>query len=181
MTAPKQPNTALRSGLDAQSQTVPGESPEAFAALQSEYFNRYQPATPDQRFQVDNLIRNEWLLRRYHRVEAQLWAYQTGLCDRSSSAQLGEAFTKAGATFMRLHRCIVAVQKAYQSAITELERLQQAPDPQPAGDQAAELASFLQPASQPPRDFARTPPVSPHPAPTPPLPGRSERAGGGLR
>jgi hypothetical protein len=180
MTAPKQTRTALRSGLDAQSQTVPGESPEAFAALQAEYFDRYQPTTPDQRFQVDNLIRNEWLLRRYHRVEAQLWTYQTSLCD-GSGAQLGEAFTKAGATFMRLHRCIVAVQKAYQNAIAELERLQQASQPQPAGDQSAELASFLQTASQPPRDITRTPPDSPHTAPLPPLPARSERAAGALR
>ncbi len=173
--------TVLQSGLDAQSQTVPGESPEAFAALQAEYIDRYQPTTPDQRFQVDNLIRNEWLLRRYHRVEAQLWTYQTSLCDQAAPARLGEAFAKAGATFMRLHRTIVAAEKAYQSALAELERLQQTQQPQLSESIPLELASFLQTASQPSRDLPRTATPPPHPAAPPAPHTRAERAGAALR
>ena len=184
MTAPQQtaaPAKIMRSGLDAKSQTLPGESPEAFAALQAEYFDRFHPTTPDQRFQVDSLIRNEWLLRRYHRVEAQLWEYQTGLCDRAGRAQLGEAFTKAASTFMRLHRCILAAEKAYQNAMTELERLLQASEPQPATGQNAQLASFLKPVSCPPADFPRTPPPTPSAGAGSPHPPTPQRAGGALR
>ena len=115
---------ALKSGLDAESQFVLGESPQEFAALQAEYFERYAPTAPEQRFQVDNLIRNEWLLRRYHRVEAQLWQYQSTLCDASAGVQLGEAFSKAATTFQRLARRIANIEKSYQEAMAELTRLQ---------------------------------------------------------
>ena len=60
---------ALKSGLDADSQFVIGESREEFAALQDEYFGRFLPRSPDERFLVDTLIRSEWLLRRLFRVE----------------------------------------------------------------------------------------------------------------
>jgi len=57
------PNT-LKSGLDAESQFVPGESREEFAQLQSEYFDQFQPANAEQRYYADSTIRNEWLFRR---------------------------------------------------------------------------------------------------------------------
>src|ERR1039457_4615903 len=37
---------ALKSGIDAQSQVIPGEDPAALAALAAGYHDRYQPATP---------------------------------------------------------------------------------------------------------------------------------------
>ena len=138
---------ALRSGLDADSQFVLGESREEFAQLQDEYFSRFAPTTPEQRFQVDNLIRNEWLLRRYHRVESHLWEYQISLCDRAGRAQLGQAYTKASTVFARLHRTITAVEKAYKAAMEELTRLQQDAEP-------PELASFLTAAPKAPQSRA---------------------------
>jgi len=50
------------SGLDAESQFVAGESSVEFAELQHEYFTRFQPLTPEERSQVDILIRNEWIV-----------------------------------------------------------------------------------------------------------------------
>ena len=115
---------ALKSGLDAESQFVLGESREDFAELQGEYRERFAPSTPEERFQVDNLIRNEWLLRRYHRVESHLWEYQISLCDRSTGVQLGEAFARSSTIFMRLQRRVTAAEKAYKEAMAELTRLQ---------------------------------------------------------
>ncbi len=135
----------LQSGLDAASQSVPGESPEEFARLQSEYFDRFAPTTPDQRFQVDCLIRNEWLLRRLFRVEAQLWEYHTMQAGPSSGAPLGEAFSQASTIFLRLRRQISASEKAYKEAKVELERLQQAAQPPQSTSEAEELASFRAP------------------------------------
>jgi hypothetical protein len=144
---------ALKSGLDAESQFVPGESPQEFAALQAEYFERFAPTSPEQRFQVDNLIRNEWLLRRYHRVEAQVWQYQSTLCDQSSGVQLGEAFSKAATIFQRLARRIAAVEKSYKEAMAELTRLQAVPAEPPADSQIAQMASFLNTGSDALDDF----------------------------
>ena len=147
---------ACKSGLDAESQFVLGESQEEFAQLQFEYFDRFAPATPEQRFQVDNLVRNEWLLRRFHRVESHLWEYQTSLCDRTSGVQLGEAFSKASNIFMRLQRRVTAAEKAYKEAMAELTRLQQAAQPQQSADSIPQLASFLNSGSEALDDFAIT-------------------------
>ncbi|MDR3698734.1 MAG: hypothetical protein P4L56_03805 [Candidatus Sulfopaludibacter sp.] len=136
-------NGAFKSGLDAASQTVIGESPEEFAQLQAHYFEEFAPAIVEQRFLVDQVIRNEWLLRRYHRVEAQLWTYQTRLCDQDAGVPLGEAFSKAGATFRHLHRLIQAVQKARTEAMRELKRLQTPWVPAEIKGPTEELASFL--------------------------------------
>ena len=145
---------ALKSGLHADSQFVLGESPEEFAELQAEYFDRFVPATPEQRFQVDCLIRNEWLLRRYHRVESHLWEYQTSFCDRTSGVQLGEAFSKASTLFQRLRRQVTACEKAYKEATAELTRLQQDSQPTQTKDHISQLASFLNSGSDALADFA---------------------------
>ncbi len=145
---------ALKSGLDAESQFVLGESREEFAQLQAEYFDRFTPRTPEQRFQVDNLIRNEWLLRRYHRVESHLWEYHAMQCDRSSGVQLGEAFSKASTVFMRLQRRINAAEKSYRDAMAELTRLRQATQTTGTEDEISQMASFLNSGSEALADFA---------------------------
>ena len=145
---------AMKSGLDAESQFVLGESRQEFAELQASYFDRFAPTTPEARFQVDNLVRNEWLLRRYHRVEAQLWEYQTSLCDRKTGVQLGEAFAKASTIFMRLQRRVNAAEKAYKEAMAELTRLQEASQPQQTKDETPQLASFLNNGSEALDEFA---------------------------
>ena len=118
--------------------------------LATDYYHRFAPATPEQRFQVDNLVRNESLLRRFHQVESQLWQYQASLCDRSSGVQLGEAFTKASTIFMRLQRRITAAEKAYKEAMAELKRLQAPAQPKETKAKTEQLASFLTPPQKPP-------------------------------
>ena len=127
---------ALESGLDAASQFVLGESREEFA-------RPHKPRNPVERFEVDSLIRNEWFLRRFFRVEAHLWEYHTTLAERGTGVELGEAFTKASPIFMRLERRIRAAEKARKEAKTELERLQQLPQPQETTSQIEKLGSFL--------------------------------------
>ena len=159
---------ALKSGLDADSQFVTGEDSNEFAELQHEYFTRFQPLTPEERFQVDTLIRNEWILRRLFRAEAHLWEYHAIRASRSEAVPLGEALMAANEVFRRLQRRITLAERSYKDAFAELERLQRArtsaappvpepdyltpPDQLPAVD-PAELASFLHSSleSQPPR------------------------------
>ena len=124
---------ALKSGLDADSQFVIGESRQEFAELQDEYTDRFLPRSPDERFLVDTLIRNEWLLRRLFRVESQLWEYHTLRASRSEGVPLGEAFGTASDVFMRLHRRVSHAERSYKEALRDLQRLQadrqSAPDP----------------------------------------------------
>jgi capsule polysaccharide export protein KpsE/RkpR len=152
---------ALKSGLDAESQFVTGEDRADFAQLQDEYIARFQPLTPEERFQVDTLLRNEWILRRLFRAEAQLWEYHAIRADRSEGVPLGEALVAGNEVFRRLQRRITLAERSYKEAFTELERLQRArrslaavtPPDQPPATDPTELASFLHPSveSQPPR------------------------------
>jgi hypothetical protein len=146
---------ALKSGLDADSQFVIGESREDFAALQSEYFARFQPLTPEERFLMDTLLRNEWILRRLFRAEAHLWEYHTLRADRSAGTPLGEALTAGNEVFRRLQRRITLAERSYKDALSELERRQCArgpaaasseePQPQPEKADNPQLASFPTP------------------------------------
>jgi hypothetical protein len=140
---------ALQSGLDAEAQFVFGEDRDDFRALQHEYAARFQPLTPDERFQVDTLIRSEWLLRRLFRVEAHLWEFHTLRASRSEGVPLGESFATASPVFMRLQRRVTLTERSYKDASVELQRLQAArqtappdPQPQPTTEQTAQLASF---------------------------------------
>jgi hypothetical protein len=164
---------ALKSGLDAESQFVAGEDRTEFAQLQYEYIARFQPLTPEERFQVDTLLRNEWILRRLFRAEAHLWEYHTIRADRSEGVPLGEALVAGNEVFRRLQRRITLAERSYKDAFAELERLQRArcslaapqntsqpdhptpPDQPPATDRT-ELGSFLHPSlgSQPPPEIA---------------------------
>jgi hypothetical protein len=144
---------ALKSGLDADSQFVIGESGDEFAAFQHEYTTRFQPMTPEERFQVDTLIRNEWILRRLFRAEAHLWEYHVIRADRSEGVSLGAALMAADQVFRRLQRRITLAERSYKEAFAELERLQRArtplagpqtgPQPQPDTGDSSELGSFL--------------------------------------
>ncbi|HWC98529.1 MAG TPA: hypothetical protein VG456_17335 [Candidatus Sulfopaludibacter sp.] len=140
---------ALKSGLDAESQFVIGESREAFAKLQSEYYDHYPVENPEQRFYLDTAIRHEWLLRRFHRVEAELWIHEAKQAEPGTGIQLGEAFDKTSPTFMRLHRRVAASEKSYKEAMAAYRRLRQ---PTETKEKTQQLASFR---------------TSPYPAPKP--------------
>ena len=157
---------ALQSGLDAESQFVTGEDRTEFAQLQNEYINRFQPLTPEERFQVDTLLRSEWTLRRLFRAEAQLWEYHALRADRSEGVPLGEALVAGNEVFRRLQRRITLAERSYKDAFAELERLQRArrslagvqatggadpttPDQLPSDDRT-ELGSFLHPSLESP-------------------------------
>jgi hypothetical protein len=62
---------ALKSGIEAQPQVIPGEDPAALELLTAEYHDRYQPTTPKVRALVDTLITAEWRQRRFRTLEAQ--------------------------------------------------------------------------------------------------------------
>jgi hypothetical protein len=125
---------ALKTGIDARSQTIPGEPISQLEELTDDYYQRFCPTTPEQRLLVDTLVDCEWLLRRFRRVEGQMWE------NPIFEITFAKAFRDDSDHFARLQRRIDATQRNYRNALHELERLQAEeavePDPAPATEPA---------------------------------------------
>ena len=76
---------ALKTGIDAQSQIITGEDPEALERLTTQYYDRYQPQGPEEIALIDDAVSSDWLLRRLRKTEAQIW-------DRSSTEHAANLF-----------------------------------------------------------------------------------------
>jgi hypothetical protein len=133
---------ALKTGVYAMSETIHGEDTDHLDALTAEYFDRWQPATPEERCLVDTLIRSEWQLRRLAKADSQLWDYQiANVYRRCEQYLLGQIFSNNSTNLLRIQRRIDAVQRGFRTTLADLERLQaarqaaepeQEPDPTPA-------------------------------------------------
>ena len=123
---------ALKTGIDAQSELIRGETQTALSELTAEYYDQFHPVTPVERMLVDTLIDCEWLLRRFRAVDTQLTENAWHVFDIT----LGKVFTDNCDVFARLQRRIDSTQRHYHSALRELQRLQSAeiaePDSEPA-------------------------------------------------
>src|ERR1022692_2834619 len=116
---------ALKSGIYAKSLTIPGEDPAHLDTLLQEYVQRYRPALPEQRDQVDILVRSTWNLRRLAAAEAQVWIYEMDIrCELHPTAPMGQAFHFCDRTLTRLQRMVNSTQRNFRDALHELERLQ---------------------------------------------------------
>jgi hypothetical protein len=109
---------ALKTGIDARSQTIPGEPISQLEDLTDDYYQRFCPTTPEQRMLVDTLVDSEWLLRRFRRVEGQMWE------NPIFEISFAKAFRDDSDHFARLQRRIDATQRNYRNALHELQRLQ---------------------------------------------------------
>lgn len=108
---------ALKTGIQANSQIIPGEDPSALEELAAGYHLEFRPATPVERFLVDILINADWQLRRLYTVEARLW--ELSLADGASG--LGEAYQRNLPAFTRLYRRIEAVERSFYRALHQLQ------------------------------------------------------------
>jgi hypothetical protein len=143
---------ALKTGIDAKAETMlPFEDPAKLEALTSEYYDRFHPATPEQRCLVDDLISDEWQLRRFRAIEGQLLThhYDDAFNQRDVQFSLGQSYEYAGKDLDRLQRRINATRKAYLVTLKALRELQAAqPDEDLPAEQLAEpeLPQLLPPA-----------------------------------
>jgi len=64
---------ALKSGIDAHAQVIPGESAAELEAVTDDYRRQFSPATPLENFLVDALVYADWQLRRLRKIESKLW------------------------------------------------------------------------------------------------------------
>ena len=158
---------SLATGIYADAETaLPHEDPEALAALAAEYHAHYQPHSPAERCLLDCLVSDEWLLRRFRRIEGEL------LTDRSTRISgdarlLGDAYGMVNTTLERLQRRINATRKAYLKTLEALAALQaaaeentrtQSPSLAPSPDPAT---GPVAPAVQPPAPIGFVPSLAP--------------------
>jgi hypothetical protein len=145
---------ALKSGLYAKGNIVGSESAADLQLLEAQFTAEYLPATPTERALVDALIHNEWLLRRYRWLEADLWknALQEIPDKMFSHAWPGTAFVDQPA-IARIHRMRNATQRHFRETLHDLIELQAARGssgpfeiptpgddaPQPVGTETASL------------------------------------------
>ena len=149
---------ALKTGIHAQSQVIPGEDSAELDALITDYYCRFPPADAFERSLVDSLVCAEWQLRRLRRVEVQLWQSRTDDAQASNihplnpAAPLGDVFSRGANAFMLLQRRIDSTERSLARIFGLLERLHaarsqpaqeksQPPAPRPCPP-APQLASF---------------------------------------
>ena len=147
---------ALKHGIDAATAVIPGESLAEYITLRDEYYGRFQPQSPDERYHVQTMIDCDWQKRRLHHVEMELCR---AVADDPSGQSLAAAMiagTPAAKLIARTQRQLAAQERAWYRAYTEL-RLQrereiegdqpyympcQSPDEEAA--ESEQLASFPQ-------------------------------------
>ena len=155
---------ALKTGIDADAEVIPGESPFQLDDLTREYYHRWKPTLPEERALVDAAIHDDWQLRRLRRAEAALWQhvdYCYATSDgRKTKSRLGATVERGAAHFSRLQWRYDATQRSFRRNLELLRAMEQA-----AAEQAEAVAQLAQPAPPPEID-----PGSLWPRPDPPRP-----------
>jgi hypothetical protein len=117
---------ALKSGIDAQAQVIPGEDPARLEALIGEYQERFDTSVPERRMLVDTLVACDWLFRRLNRAEASFWQYEAQRTESSFSSNNhpeGRVLFFGDKVFDRLQRRVNAIHRNYDRALKELQDL----------------------------------------------------------
>ena len=128
---------ALGGGIYADRETVlPHEDPEALTALAAEYYEQFQPSSPEQRCLVDCLVNGEWLLRRFRRIEAEVMT-RAGADSENERFALGEAYVARSGSLERLQRRVNATHRSYLKTLETLKALQAAEEAQIAAERQA--------------------------------------------
>lgn len=153
---------SLRHGLTAKAVVLPDESQEDYDALLAAYTQRFQPADQVEFDLVESMAVSRWRLRRIANIETHLLADE--IADRATRATakdpdqlLASAFRSQSATLATLTRYENSLNRAFDRALKQLQLLQRARVPVPAG---SPLGSF--------RPLAPPPAPSPAPSPDPP-------------
>jgi hypothetical protein len=134
---------ALKSGIYSQAIVIHGENFEHYEHLTAEYFQRFFPTTPELRDALDRLVLCVWFLRRYARIQAQLFRVAMEPIP-SSIAPAGQAFTAIDQQLTRLQRIVNSTQRNHSLTLKEVERLHKLasePLPEPAQPQPQEPIS----------------------------------------
>jgi hypothetical protein len=111
---------ALKTGIDAKSEIIRTENCANYDALIATFYTRFRPATPEERRLVDNLIRNEWLSRRYMAAAANVINQNF---DKHNDTDLGRVFLECSDQICRAQRRINVAVRDFARALKQLNAL----------------------------------------------------------
>jgi hypothetical protein len=112
---------ALKSGLHARSQVIPGEDAAELEALAQDYREEFTPRSPSEMVLVDSLIAADWQLRRLRKIEAQLW--QRELTDAHAAADMAEAYSR-NKVLDQAQRRIQTTERSYRKTLKQIRQIQ---------------------------------------------------------
>jgi hypothetical protein len=152
---------ALKTGIHAKSLVLPSEKVADLELLIDEYYQRHQPASPEARALVDDLIYCEWLQRRLHAAETQLWVFDhKDSFTPDDKYPLGQTASRKSKAFGQLQWRINCTRRASQRALQDLKQLkaeaQAAPTPAPPVEP---YPPALRPQPLPPSPNATSPQI----------------------
>ncbi len=113
---------ALRTGICAETEVLPDEDPAELAALAAEYEDFYKPSSPAERCCVAALVSADWLLRRFRRIEADLWDYES-LDYNGERRRTGLTYLRCKEPLSRLQRRIDSVDRSFHRVLQRLDKL----------------------------------------------------------
>lgn len=147
---------ALKTGIDAESEILPGEDPAALATLTTEYHLHFLPGTPVEQYLVDSIVDADWQRRRYRRLLPQL--FQDATTDPIAEARL-----------VRLYRRMDTAERTYFRSLCQLgrQRIQASREAELA--EAKVTAASLQRDVAPMETPAAAPKIGSVPATAPPV------------
>ena len=115
--------SVLKSGINAKAYVIPGEDPAELEAMIAGYDQEWAPTNCLQRFLVDSLIRADWLLQRFSRLESALWASHIEDARASAShpldenAPLGDIYSRDYEPLDSIERLIDSTERSYYRAL----------------------------------------------------------------
>jgi hypothetical protein len=113
----KSSQNALKTGLYAKSRVIRSENPEEYDELVAEYYRKFPPASPDERFLLDRLINAEWLHRRVNNAETAVWELYL---DSRQGNTFGGVYLNHAEILSRIQRRIDANERNFDKARKEL-------------------------------------------------------------
>ncbi len=145
---------ALTLGINAQSTVIPGESSRDLDILGDEYQDQFCPTTPVERYLVDTLVTCDWVRRRLHRAQADLYRVLAARTDLINPlGYIWKEDTAGANTLQKVFRQLTSLDRSYHRALAELRRLAQErsqaepePETEPEGPAQQEI-----PVSNPPQ------------------------------
>ncbi len=119
---------ALKTGIHAKSLVLPSENLADLQQLIDEYYHRHQPASPEARVLLDDLVRCEWTLRRLGVAETQLFEYaHQEAYTLEDDFPLGQSCMDKHKQFGQLQWRIDSTRRALYRALHTLQQLEAAP------------------------------------------------------
>ena len=121
---------SLKTGIHAKSLLLPSEKLADLQLLIDEYYQCHHPTTPEARALIDELIRCEWLQRRLHTAETQLWAFDNkDAWTPDNEFPLGQTASRKPKAFGQLQWRINCTRRASQRALQDLKHAPAPPQP----------------------------------------------------